>query len=164
MPACHDQNQRPDLRLGADESGMPPRRKKADAPGTPAPAPGPLRQYQAGQLRLEIAPITSADKKAGKVTEMRVALTKDEYRRLLLWAISHDIEPGAAARHFIARGLPKRLMVAWDEPEEPAPEAPAEAPGPTPGYIPPGYTPEELARTRQALGLPMVAPPASDAA
>jgi len=95
---------------------------------------------------------------------MRVALTRDEYHRLTLWALSHDIEPGAAARHFIARGLPKRLMVAWDEPEEPAPEAPAEAPGPTPGYIPPGYTPEELARTRQALGLPMVAPPASDAA
>ena len=134
------------------------RRKKTDAPGTPAPASGPLRQYQAGQLRIELPAITEADKKAGRSAHIRVTMTRDEYMRLQLWAISHELEPGAAARHFIVRGLPRRLMVAWDGAEESPPEASAEATGPAPGY-----SPEQLAATRSALGLP-VAPPPSEAA
>ena len=97
--------------------------------------------------------ITEADKKAGRSANIRVALTRDEYMRLQLWAISHGLEPGAAARHLIVRGLPRRLMVAWDEADADAPaeapaEGPAEAPAPTPAY-----TSAELRETRAALGL-----------
>jgi hypothetical protein len=138
---------------------MPPRRKKTDTPGAPAPAAGPLRPYQAGQLRLEMTAITEADKKAGRSANIRVALTRDEHMRLQLWAISHGLEPGAAARHLIVRGLPRRLMVAWDEADADAPaEAPAEGPAPTPAY-----TEAELRETRAALGL-AVDPPQAEVA
>jgi hypothetical protein len=152
-------------RLGAADpmkTTMAPRRKKTDqGTGLPSGASVPLRPYVAGALRLDLPPITEADKKAGKTAYIRVSLTRDELVRLTLWGLMHNLEPGSAARHLIVRGLPRRLMVATDEelPEEPASEGP-----PT---RTPAYTPEELATVRSALGLPVtpaVAPPPSDAA